>query len=235
MEVGPPSLQTRNVSTVPRKGSSRVPRLSRRTKIVWGSFLASMATVTGLLALDDHQAGRGFPAANTSLFTDRPGLDSIFRTARPLDRSRWRGIIIHHSGEPAGDAEAVRRLHLSYGYRALGYHFLVGNGNGMGDGVIHVGERWIDQTPGWHAVGPDAEYHNRHDIAVCLIGNGDRRRFTDRQMTQLISLVRRLQREFNIPPSAVRLHRDVAPGLTSSPGARFPVAQLEQQLLKPLR
>ena len=220
---------------MPRKGTTRPPRLSRRTRIVWGSFLGSMAMVTGLLALSDHRAVRGFPAAKTSLFADSVVSDPIFRTTQPLDRSRWKGIIIHHSGEPAGNAQSMQRLHLGYGYRSMGYHFLVGNGNGMGDGVVHVGERWIEQASGWHAVGPDAAFHNRHAVAICLMGNGDRRRFTDRQMAQLISLVRRLQRRLNIPPSAVRLHRDVAPGLTNSPGARFPVADLEQQLLNPLR
>lgn len=219
---------------MPRTGSTTLPRLSRRTHVVWGCFLASMAGVTGLLALGDHRAGPGFPAANTTVFGQQPGDDPIFRTTAPLS-GRWKAIIVHHSGEPAGDAESMRRLHESYGYRKMGYHFLIGNGNGMGDGVVHVGERWIAQETGWHAVGPEAAYYNQNAIAICLVGNGDRRGFTDRQMSQLISLVRRLQREFNIPPSAVRLHRDVAPGLTSSPGARFPVARLEQQLLKPLR
>ena len=129
----------------------------------------------------------------------------------------------------------MRRVHLGFGYPSLGYHFLIGNGNGMGDGVIHVGERWVKQLPGAHARGSDADYHNRHSIAICLFGNGDRRRFTDRQAVQLMDLVGRLQRELNIPASAVRLHRDVAPGLTSSPGDFFPAVQLEQRLVNPLR
>ena len=67
------------------------------------------------------------------------------------------------------------------------------------------------------------------------MGNGDRRPFTDRQTAQLIRLVRRLQQELGIPPSAVRLHRDVAGRLTSSPGRFFPTAVLDQQLLSSLR
>jgi hypothetical protein len=220
---------------VPRKDSKRIPRPSRRTRIVWVSFLGSMTAVTGLLALGDRRPGPGFPAAHASILADSPARDPIFQTSVPLDRSRWQAIVIHHSGEPGGDAESIRRLHLGYGARAMGYHFLLGNGNGMGDGVIHVGERWITQAPGWHTVGPSADYYNQRAIGICLIGNGDRRRFTDRQIAQLISLVRRLQQQLNIPPSAVRLHRDVAPGLTGSPGAHFPSAVLEQQVVNPLR
>ncbi len=194
-----------------------------------------MTLVTGLLALGDRQAGPGFPAANMILFADSPARNSIFQTDQPLDRPKWRSVIIHHSGEPAGDAESIRRQHIDHGAQMMGYHFLIGNGNGLSDGVIHVGERWIKQASGWHAVGPDADFYNRHAIAICLVGNGDRRRFTDRQTTQLVSLIRRLQRELDIPVSAIRLHRDVAGGLTMSPGRYFPAALLEQQVLNPLR
>jgi len=194
-----------------------------------------MTAVTGLLALGDHRRGPGFAAAHTSILAEPPARDPIFQTEVPLDRTRWQAIVIHHSGEPGGDAESIRRLHLDLGARAMGYHFLLGNGNGMGDGVVHVGERWITQAPGWHTAGPYADYYNQHAIGICLVGNGDRRPFTDRQITRLISLVQRLQRQLNIPPSAVRLHRDVAPALTSSPGVHFPASTLEQQVVNPLR
>ena len=162
-------------------------------------------------------------------------IDPVFRTDAPLDRDRWQSVIIHHSGELAGNPETIRRLHMANGARMMGYHFVIGNGNQMGDGVIHVGERWIRQLAGWHAVGRDADFYNQHAIAICVVGNGDRRPFTDLQTTQLISLVRRLQRELGILPSAVRLHRDIADGLTSSPGRFFPTTLLDQQLLSSLR
>ncbi len=196
-----------------------------------------MTMVTGMLALSDHRSGPGFrfPAAHMSLVSDTRAPDPILRTDRPLSGDRWKSVIIHHSGELAGNPETIRRLHLAHGARSLGYHFVIGNGNQMGDGVIHVGERWVSQEPGWHTVGPDAEFYNQHAVSICLVGNGDRRPFTDRQTAQLIRLVRRLQQELGIPPSAVRLHRDVAGRLTSSPGRFFPTAVLDQQLLSSLR
>jgi N-acetyl-anhydromuramyl-L-alanine amidase AmpD len=220
---------------VPRNGSTTTRKPSRRTRIVWISFLAAMTIVTGLLALGDRRPGPGFAAARTSFLSDTPASDPIFQTDVPLDASRWDSIIIHHSGEPGGDAESLRRLHVSHGARAMGYHFVIGNGNGMGDGVVHVGERWITQASGWHTVGPDADRYNRSGIGICLIGNGDRRPFTDRQITQLVSLVQRLQRRLGIPASAIRLHRDVAPGLTRSPGIYFPSALLDEQVVSSLR
>src|SRR5262245_3380810 len=196
---------------MPRKDKARTSRVSRRTTIVWGSFALSMAMVSAVLALGDRAAVPGFPAAKASFLSEFEGDDPIFQIEAPLDRTRWRSIVIHHSGQPAGDAESIRRAHLASGARMMGYHFLIGNGNGMGDGAVYVGERWVRQIAGWHAVGPEAEYYNQHAIAICLIGNGDRRPFTDRQISQLVSLVRRLQRQLGIPASAVRLHRDIAP------------------------
>jgi hypothetical protein len=220
---------------VPRNGSKKIRKPSRRTRIVWISFLAAMTAVTGLLALGDRRPGPGFAAARASFLAETPAGDPIFQTEAAVDPLHWNSIIIHHSGEPGGDPDSIRRLHVSHGARAMGYHFVIGNGNGMGDGVVHVGERWITQAPGWHTVGPDANRYNRSGIGICLIGNGDRRPFTDRQVTQLVNLVQRLQRQLDIPPSAVRLHRDVAPGLTRSPGIHFPSALLDEQVVRSVR
>ncbi|MEE8156145.1 MAG: peptidoglycan recognition family protein [Phycisphaerales bacterium] len=209
-----------------------MPRPSRRTRVVWVSFLSAMSVVTGLLTVGDREGGPpGFLVVNTAFVPDSQTPHPIFKTAAPLDTERWRGIIIHHSGAPAGDAESMRRRHLGFGYRSMGYHFLIGNGNRLGDGVIHVGDRWVNQQPGAHCIGPDGDYHNEHAIGIALIGNGNRRPFTDRQITELIRLVQQLQRELNLPGSAVRLHRDVARNLTSSPGEFFPLGQFERQLL----
>ena len=196
-----------------------------------------MTLVTAMLAMSDRGAVPGFRflATNTSVVANTLAPNPIFRTDSPLDRNRWKSVIIHHSGELAGNPETIGRLHLEHGARMLGYHFVIGNGNQMGNGVIHVGERWIRQVAGWHAVGPNADFYNEHAIAICLVGNGDRREFTDQQIEQLIGLVRRLQRELDIPASAIRLHRDVAGALTSSPGRHFPTAVLDQQLLSSLR
>lgn len=192
-----------------------------------------MTVVGGVLAMGQKSSGGGFLAASVTTFGDDRDADAlapIFDTEAPLDSQRWTGIVIHHLGEPAGDAEYVDRLHKSYGYQGLGYHFLIGNGNGLGDGVIHVGYRWNDQLPGAHVMGLAGRQHNLHSIGICLIGNGDRRPFTDRQLRQLVMLIRALQNKFDIPASHVYLHRDLAQG-TTSPGRLFPSAQIREQLI----
>ena len=219
---------------LPRTGSIHMPRPSKRTQIVWVSFLGAITLVTGVLALGGRGNGNGgfLAVVPERLQTTLDAQHPILRINQPMDYGRWQGIVIHHTSEPSGDAESIRRKHLNYGYKSMGYHFLIGNGKRMGDGVIHVGERWVNQQPGAHAVGPDGDYHNQHSIGIALIGNGNRRQFTDKQITELARLVRQLQFELNIPPASVRLHRDIAGELTNSPGEFFAVGRFEQQLLR---
>jgi hypothetical protein len=204
---------------------------SRRTKVVWLTFFSAVATVMGVLALIKQTNPRpGFLLTSVEVLGQTPQNDAVFQTRRPLDRQRWNSIVIHHSGEPAGDAQTITRQHLAAGLKGLGHHFLIGNGNGLGDGVVHVGYRWIDQLPGAHVSGPQQDEYNERSIAICLVGNGDRRRFTDRQVAQLVGLVQRLQAELNIPARNVYLHRDLSRA-TTSPGRFFPTAALQEQLL----
>ncbi len=198
---------------------------------MWGTFALAIAAVTTVLALVRESSPRpGFLLTNVDVLGRSNESDPVFQTRRPLDRERWNSIVIHHSGAAAGDADSLTRESLAAGLKGLGYHFVIGNGNGMGDGVVHVGYRWIDQLPGAHVSGPQQDEYNERSIAICLVGNGDKRSFTDRQMTQLVSLVQRLQAELHIPARNVYLHRDLS-RVTSSPGRYFPTAMLQDQLL----
>jgi len=154
--------------------------------------------------------------------------DAIHPREADVDRERWKAVVVHHSGSPAGDVESIERQHLSYGYASLGYHFVIGNGHGLGDGSVYVGTRWNRQQAGAHAAGARSAWMNEHAIAICLVGNGDRRPFTERQLRELSNLVRRLQDSLGIPATSVHLHSDLAS--VSSPGRLFPAAEFELQL-----
>jgi hypothetical protein len=205
----------------------------RRTQMILGSFCAAMTAAFAFLALDTPTPVRGFPLTNVIHPADQQDhnkLDLLFPNDQPVADQRWSGIVIHHLGDPFGTPESIHRQHLSWGYQGLGYHFLIGNGNGLGDGEVHVGYRWAGQLPGAHVVGEAGRGHNEHSIGICLVGNGDNHAFSERQVRHLTRLVQRLQRELNIPRSQVLLHRDIAADV-SSPGSMFPLAEFQSQLL----
>jgi hypothetical protein len=219
-----------HVSTGRPSADSR-RRPDNRTIAVWGGFAAMITIVAGVLAVTDNEAPRtGFLAASIERYGEEAQVDPVFLIDAPLDRQRWTGIVIHHLGLPAADVDSIHHLHQSYGYHGLGYHFVVGNGRGLGDGVVHVGYRWNDQLPGVHTAGPDANLHNQRSIGICLVGDGDLQPFSEKQFENLLRLVQRLQRELDIPADRVVLHRDVNAAI-ADPGRFFPEARFREQLL----
>lgn len=202
-------------------------RLSR-TQAVWGALVVAMTGVGGLLMLlEDRPSGAGAPLALVSL-TDAPtrSLDSIFETRAPIEAGRWKGVVVHHSGAPMGSPESITKDHNDRGFRGLGYHFVISNGQGAPDGQVFVGYRWQDQLPGVHVAGPLAEQFNRETIGICLVGDGERREFTEAQLASLARLVVALREQTDLPAEAIHLSRDVSP--TSAPGRLFPEAMFRE-------
>ena len=203
---------------------------SVRTKIVWGALAASMTGLIGLLSILDT-GHKSLTASGVSLSplasinADR-GVDAIFNTKSDLQSTNWDSIVIVHSGSPAGSAESIGAQHKTVGYDGLSYHFLIGNGTGMGDGEIHLGNRWLTQTPGAQLAGLNANTSN--PIEICLIGNGDRKPFTNEQIRYLAQVVIALSERLDIPKDRIYLHEDLAP--TTSPGRYFPRANFDELL-----
>jgi N-acetyl-anhydromuramyl-L-alanine amidase AmpD len=114
------------------------------------------------------------------------------------------------------------------GLRSLGYHFVVGNGNGMDDGELFVSSRWMQQQAGAHTAGDNADWFNRQAIGICLVGDGDRQRFSPTQLRRTMQLAQLLAQRLGIPSDRVYLHSQIAP--TTSPGRFFPEAELRTSL-----
>ena len=202
---------------------------SSRTTIVWAALALAMAAVTGLLyVLGGRDAGPLTGRTVTALASVNPasGIERVFETREPIEPGRWRAIVIHDTGQPAGSPASIDARHREMGLSGLGYHFVIGNGVQMGDGEIHVGFRWIDQKPGAHVAGPSGARWNRDSIGIALVGNGDRRPFTPTQINRLVDLVAALARRLDIPADHIYLHRDIA--AVSSPGRYFPASVLDQ-------
>lgn len=203
----------------------------RRAHVVWGSLVGAMTLVAGLMmALESRPFAGSSVTLPAAAVLDRsaPAHADYFTTTAPLDDKRWVGIIIHHSGSAMGSADSIARQQQGAGIKSLGYHFVVGNGQGAPDGSVTIGPRWLAQQPGAHAKGPQSEALNRRTIGICLVGDGESRSFTDAQVAALADVVAQLQRRFNIPASQVVLHRDVA--ATVSPGRLFPEADFRARL-----
>jgi len=200
---------------------------NRRSITVWASFISAMTMVGGFLVVTDPSPA---PRLDPLPAADITGTlaTTVMDTKVPVEYDgKWLDIVLHHSGTPYGSKEMLAREHKARGLDGLGYHFLIGNGNGMGNGELHVGYRWNEQLPGAHVLGQQADWYNQHSIGICLIGNGNQHPFTEVQINRLVSLIRGLQYELNIPRDRVRLHSDLAD--VTSPG-RFLPADFSEQL-----
>ena len=161
----------------------------------------------------------------------RAGLPPDLR--RQLDTIRvrpgWTHIVIHHSATPHGSMENMDRYHREHRrmVNGLGYHFVIGNGKGMGNGEITIGPRWPRQQDGGHL---SSAAQNRYSIGICLVGNFEQTHPTRSQMESLRALVRYLQRRCNIRVDDVTTHTLINVRPTRCPGRNFPLEAFRRSL-----
>ena len=134
---------------------------------------------------------------------------------------RWKYIVIHHSAVDEGTMKGMddyhrKQRHMEHG---LAYHFVIGNGNGMKDGEIGVGNRWKQQLDGGHL---RSESQNKVALGICLVGNFDAHPPTAKQMQSLNALVRALMNRCGVPAKSVKTHQQINIIGTRCPGSRFP-------------
>jgi hypothetical protein len=139
----------------------------------------------------------------------------------PVQRARWKFVIVHNSGTRQGSARVfdyyhrhVRRMR-----NGLAYHFVIGNGTSTRNGQIEIGERWIRQMSGGHV---HSDYMNSIGLGICLVGDFNRDQPTRAQLEACEELIKYLQERCG--RMAVRPHREVNPPrwATDCPGDVFP-------------
>jgi LysM repeat protein len=135
-------------------------------------------------------------------------------------KSRWRAITVHHSATLGGSAGIFDRNHRARGMGGLFYHFVIGNGRGSPDGQIEVGWRWRAQS----------QVNRPNEIEICLVGDFNRQDIASGQWDSLVKLISVLRRQYNIPVSCIRKHKDVTSKATECPGQRFPFYRLIAEL-----
>ncbi|MFI4847850.1 N-acetylmuramoyl-L-alanine amidase [Gimesia chilikensis] len=169
------------------------------------------------------------PAPTGPLFTTPPTI--AIEPSNPwkpeAEVRDWEYIVIHHTASSSGSVESIHELHSKKkdksgnSWLGIGYHFVIGNGNGMPDGEIESTFRWREQMHGAHA-GNNA--YNQKGIGICLVGNFENEPPTDAQMAAVKKLVGVLKAEYNISSQNVQGHRDVK--ATACPGKYFPMSEV---------
>lgn len=147
----------------------------------------------------------------------------------PVKPGRWKYMVIHHSATASGSAQGMDHYH-RYRRRmenGLAYHFVIGNGRGMRDGEIAIGQRWRTQIKGGHLA---SDRLNEVAIGICLVGNFEQGRPTRAQMQNLTALVNYLLQRTRTSATAVRTHRQINTKPTECPGRNFPTKTLLQGL-----
>jgi hypothetical protein len=134
----------------------------------------------------------------------------------------WRYIVIHHSATDNGNAASFDRLHrLVRHWDELGYHFVIGNGNGCADGAVEIGPRWFKQKWGAHCGGTPNNEYNEFGIGICLVGDFRQHMPTDGQLAAVLRLTRYLTKRYHIPPERIIGHRQAPGASTECPGDRL--------------
>lgn len=215
----------------PRRSPARTSRpsaASKRAKTVWLALLGSMTAVGGVLLMIDRTPAPFIGGTTMPALAATDNVESILNTKKPLDKQRWKAIVIHHSDSPIGSPESIAKQHAQQGFKGIGHHFVIGNGRGMDNGDLHVTFRWLEQQPGAHTSARSGPINNNNTISICLVGDGDRERFTPAQLDRLTQIVDTLCSELQIPKDKVYLHSQLAP--TSDPGKFFPAIQFREGL-----
>lgn len=152
---------------------------------------------------------------------------TAFRWTVQVPERNWKFVVIHHSATTRGSVESIDRNHRSRRdsngnpWLGIGYHFVIGNGNGMADGRISPTFRWKQQLHGAHS---GSIRHNARGIGICLIGNFEETAPTAAQHEAVTSLIRTLTTRYGIPADGVKGHSQIR--ATACPGRYFPFRQI---------
>lgn len=146
---------------------------------------------------------------------------------------RWKMIICHHSALENGNAATYDREHRARPGmpNGLAYHFVIGNGTDSGDGEIELGARWTKQLPGGHV--RDKLGLNEIAIGICLVGNLEKHKPTERQAAALNELLTYLRDEVVGAPIVFKVHTEADPNHTECPGNFFPTETMRNLFIPP--
>lgn len=143
-------------------------------------------------------------------------MSKIYRPGVPQPWRDINYIFVHWTASGFGDAETIDKWHKERGWRGIGYHKVILNGyrdpaaeyDERIDGLIEQGrEDWMQPAA--------TKGHNKDSLAVVVVGDipEDLSFF---QGLALAQVLRDWMDKYNVPPSRVLGHREVAD--TECPG-----------------
>ena len=151
---------------------------------------------------------------------------------RPIASPReWKYVVVHHTATGSGNVDSINASHLKNKdkngnpWLGIGYHFVIGNGDGMANGAIEPTFRWRTQIQGAHAGSANKDYNER-GIGICLVGNFEKSPPTAAQKKSVKLLVQTLRNEYHIPVANIVGHKDIRASATECPGKFFPMAEV---------
>jgi N-acetyl-anhydromuramyl-L-alanine amidase AmpD len=164
------------------------------------------------------------PDATNSLFAvDAPAsMDAVFQTQVDASNTGWKYVYIHHSRSTASNTTNITQPN-----GELSDHFIIGNGDGLADGEVQMGQRW-EQQQSAHAPVRGTQI-DPACISICVVGDFDQSRPTPTQIRRLAQLVNAIQARYRIPLSNVALADQ--PKSVAGVGRFFPVTAFREQLI----
>lgn len=143
---------------------------------------------------------------------------------------RWKYIVIHHSAGNYGTIEFLQEVHRERQsgdpIDAIPYHYVIGNGNGLGLGEI--ASDWRQELDIWGThVSANNMARNFLGLGICLVGNLEETEMPAPQFDALVSLTRSLMSRYDIAPVNVGFHGKIPGESTVCPGKKFPRQQFQ--------
>ncbi|HEX5222651.1 MAG TPA: N-acetylmuramoyl-L-alanine amidase [Verrucomicrobiae bacterium] len=205
---------------IARRNDTSVTRLTERN----GLSRSGHIYVGQRLIIPDQRQ----PAADSGL---NASVRKAIANAR-VSPGRWKYIVLHHSAVDEGNPKSLDRYHREVRRmeNGLAYHFLIGNGHGMKDGEIAIGNRWRKQLDGGHL---HSEAQNKVALGICLIGDFDKHPPTPQQLRSLEALVEALMQRCKLDAGDVRTHQQINVVGTRCPGSKFPTRSFLSKLKAP--
>ncbi len=197
----------------------------------YGLSSRQLARFNGIGNINRIKAGQVIRIPSPSGSASHPSLPASLREVLKgikVRTDKWRYVVIHHSGTLKDSAKGMDRYHREERRmeNGLAYHFVIGNGKGMGDGEIYIGNRWRKQLQGGHL---SSLKLNQISIGICLVGNFEKTKPTSKQMERLEALVRYLKGAARISSRNITTHTTINTNPTVCPGRYFPTEQFKKK------